>query len=264
MSNSLKERQDAFLAAILDEGAPLPEGWGNSQAAGMAVYRGNYRSALMGALAETYERTSRYLGEAQFRQVCINHAIKNPPSGWTIDEAGAGFDATCVEHFAKNPEVAELAWLEWTMLELATAPDTKAMSAQDFSAAVAEFGDEDWGSLRLALQPRCGARMVEGNLEGLWRAIDEGNEARPNPRLEEPQTCLVWREGERPTFLIVEHDHAAAFQVMQAGGTYGEMIGAVLGGNPEPTEQDVQTAAMRAGGILGKWLQEGLMIGINP
>ena len=49
--SDLAERQSAFLRSILDEDAPLPSGWGNSQAAGMAVYRGNYRSALMGALA---------------------------------------------------------------------------------------------------------------------------------------------------------------------------------------------------------------------
>ena len=262
--SSLKERQDAFLAAILDDSAPLPEGWGNSQAAGMAVYRGNYRSALMGALAETYERTAAYLGKGPFRQVSINHAIKHPPSGWTIDDAGAGFDETCAKHFADHPEVAELAWLEWTMLGLATAPESQKMSAEDFSAQVAEFGDEEWGALRLQFQPRSAARLVEGNLEQLWIAISQGAEERPNPRLETRATCLVWREGERPTFTLVEPDHADAFATMQEGGTYADMIGAVLGDNPQATDQDVQDAAMRAGGILGRWLQEGLITGLNP
>lgn len=260
----LAQRQEAFLRAILDESAPLPEGWGNSQAAGMAVYRGNYRSALMGALAETYERTARYVGEKPFAQSCINHAITHPPSGWTIDEAGAGFDATCAAHFRDNPEVAELAWLEWTMLGLATAPDTDPMTPEAFSQAVAGFDDEGWGNLRLALQPRCDARLVDHDLTALWRALDTEATDRPEIRLSAAQCCLVWREGERPTFILVEPDHVDALAAMQSGASYGEMIGVLIGDDPEPTDAVIQSAAMRAGAIVGKWLQERLIVGLNP
>lgn len=264
MSDSLAQRQQAFLAAILDERAPLPEGWGNSQAAGMAVYRGNYRSALMGALGETYERTALYLGEGPFQQASINHAIKNPPSGWTIDEAGARFDETCAEHFAQNREVAELAWLEWSMLELATAPDTQPLTPEAFGAVAAEFGDEDWGNLRLAFQPRARARLVHYDLTALWKALGQEGAEQPDIHLGAPQTCLVWREGERPTFILVEADHAAAFTGMQAGANYGEVIALLIGGDAEPMPEQIQNAAMRAGAMLGKWLQEGIVVGINP
>lgn len=264
MSASLVQRQEAFLAAILDGNAPLPEGWGNSQAAGMAVYRGNYRSALMGALAETYERTALYLGEGAFQQACINHAIKHPPSGWTIDEAGAGFDATCGELFAQNPEVAELAWLEWAMLELATAPDTQPLTPEAFSAAAAEFGDQDWGDLRLAFQPRAVARLIGHNLTALWQALGQDGAARPDITLTGPQTCLVWREGERPTFILAEADHAEAFGAMQAGAAYGEVIALLIGEEAEPSPDAIQNAAMRAGAMLGRWLQEGVVVAINP
>ncbi len=260
---SLAERQEAFLNAILDDAAPLPKGWGNSQAAGMAVYRGNYRHAVISALAETYERTALYLGEAGFRQASINQAIAHPPSGWTIDAAGEGFDGTCAKLFAKNPEVAELAWLEWSMLELATAPDTAPMSAQDFGAAAADFGDEEWGALRLTLQPRATARLVDHDLTALWQALGQEGAERPELQLPEPQTCLVWREGERPTFILVEADHAAAFAAMQSGATYTDMIGALIGEDAEPTPEVIQNAAMRAGAILGCWLQEGVVVGLT-
>jgi len=253
---SLAERQEAFLAAILDEGAPLPKGWGNSQAAGMSVYRGNYRHAVMSALAETFERTALYLGEAGFRQASINHVIAHPPSGWTIDEAGAGFDATCAE-------VAELAWLEWTMVQLATAPDTTPMSAEGFGAAVADFGDEQWGTLRLTLQPRACVRTVDHDLTALWQALGQEDVTRPELRLPQPQTCLVWREGERPTFILLEADHAAAFAAIQNGATYTDMIGAALGDDPDPSPEAIQNAAMRAGAMLGRWLQEGVVVGLT-
>ena len=53
----LAQRQQAFLQAIHDDRAPLPPGWGNRQAAGMAVYRGNYRSALVAALADLQKKS---------------------------------------------------------------------------------------------------------------------------------------------------------------------------------------------------------------
>ncbi|MFU7527532.1 putative DNA-binding domain-containing protein [Qipengyuania sp. ASV99] len=260
----LADRQAAFLRAILDEGAPLPAGWGNSQSAGMAVYRGNYRSALMGALAETYERTARHVGEQPFAQACINHAIAHPPSGWTIDEAGAGFDATCAALFPDNPEAAELAWLEWTMMSLATAPDCAPLTPEAFSAAVSGFGDAEWSDLRLALQPRAAARLVEHDLEALWRALGEERDDRPAFRLAKPQACLVWREGERPTFILAEAGHADAFALMQRGACYGELIELLIGDDPEPSAELVQSAAMRAGTMLGLWLKEGIIVSLNP
>lgn len=259
----LAERQQAFLAAILDDRAPLPEGWGNSQGVGMGVYRGNYRSALMGVLEDTYERTRRYVGENAFRQVSMHHVITHPPAGWTIDEAGAGFQETCAELIRDNPEVAELAWLEWSMRQIATAPDSEPLTPQGFASASAGFDDEDWAALRLAFGPRAEARVVSHDLDALWRALAEEGGDLPDARLAEPQTCLVWREGEKPTFLIAEADHAAAFSAMQAGANYGEVIGVLLG-EEEPTPVAIQQAAMRAGEMLGRWLQEGLVTGINP
>ena len=264
MSASLAERQEAFLAAILNEGAPLPEGWGNSQAAGMGVYRGNYRGALLSALADTFERTKRYVGDKPFSQASINHIIAHPPAGWTIDETGAGFDETCAAFFKDNPEVAEIAWLEWTMLGLATAPDTVPLTAQDFGALAAGFGDEDWANLRLAVQPRAAARIVDHDLEALWRALGDENAARPDARLGEPKAVIAWREGERPTFILEAADHATAFTAMAEGATYGELIGLLLGDSCEPTPEAIQQAAMRAGEMLGLWLTEGMVVGINP
>ena len=245
------------MRAVLDDGSPLPEGWGNRQAAGMAVYRGNYRSALVGALESTFERTARYVGEAAFKQVCAHHALSHPPTGWTIDEAGAGFDSTCAELFGNNPEVADLAWLEWSMLQLATAPDSESLDPESFSAATADFGDEDWMSLRLDFQPRAVARISATNLTGLWKALDEdAHGERPGPRLAEPRGWIVSREGERPTFEAVEPDSAQGFAAMQNGASYGEVIGMLAG--EEPDAEAIQRAAMR-----GEWLREGLFIAIR-
>ncbi len=256
----LASQQAAFMAQVLDENAPLPEGWGNSQAAGMQVYRGNYRSAFMDALGDTFERVKQYVGDAPFAQVAAHHAIANPPASWTIDDVGAGFDESCAQLFGNNPEVAELAWLEWTMLGLATAPNAEPLDGAGFGAATAEFGDEDWGTMKLVLAPRATARVVAHDLTAIWNSLSEDGPELGEFTLESAGGCLVWREGEQPVFIMVDAEQARAFRAVQSGASYGEICMLLAGDNPR--EQDIADAAMRAGAMLGGWLNDGLIIGL--
>ena len=259
--SSLADRQAAFMRAILDEDAPLPEGWGNGHALGLSVYRGNYRSAVMGALADSFERTARYMGEQPCLTARINHVIANPPSHWTIDAVGAGFDQTCAELFPNNAEVAELAWLEWSKLELVGAPDEASVTPEDFGQASAKFGDAEWLGLSVQFQTRATSRLVTHDLTALWKSLGEDDEDRDLRGYEEPQGCLVWREGERPTFLMVEADTARAFDAVQKGARYGDLIGLLAG--DEPDDEAVATAAQKAGAMLGLWLSEGMITDFN-
>lgn len=254
---SLVEAQAAFMAQVLDDDAPPPGNWGERHAAGMAIYRNNYRSALVEALLATFERTACWVGEDAFRRAAAHHLIVNPPTSWTLDHAGAGFDATCAELFANDPEVAELAWLEWTMLEAFTTRDTESLDGASFAAATAEFGEEDWSDLGLTFLPGSEARMVRHDMRAIWRALGEDELIRPDFDLVVPQGCLVWREGERPTFLMVETDEAHAFQAMSRGATFGEVCGQLA------DARDPQDAAMQAGAMLGRWLNEGLVAAIS-
>jgi len=258
--NGLADKQAEFMRAILDQDAPLPAGWGNSHALGLSVYRGNYRGAVMSALEDSFERTGRYIGEEAFRTARINHAIANPPSHWTIDAVGAGFDETCATLFPNNAEVTELAWLEWAMLELVGAPDQEVCSPQDFAAASAEFGDAEWLGLGLTFQSRATSRLVTHDLTALWKSLSDPEADRDLRGYEAEQGCLVWREGERPTFLMVEADSVRAFDAMQKGARYGDLIELLAGQDADETA--IGEAAQRAGAMLGMWLSEGLVTAI--
>jgi hypothetical protein len=253
----LAARQAQFMRAILDEEAPLPHGWGDRHKLGLSVYRGNYRSAMMDTLAETFERTARYIGEEAFRTACTNHVIANPPSHWTIDAVGEGFDATCAQLFANNAEVAELAWLEWAMLDLVGAPDEVPVSPHDFATASADFGDEEWLRLGFTFQTRARARLVTHDLTALWQSLG-GPEAGIDLRgYETPQGCLVWREGERPAFLMVEAETAHGFDLVQKGARYGDLIEMIAGRSAD--EAAITAAAQKVGAMLGLWLAEGIV-----
>lgn len=260
--SALADLQAAFMRAVMDDEAPKPENWGTHQTAGLAVYRGNYRSALIGAIKGTFERTARLLGASAFKQAAINHAIARPPSGWTIDEAGKDFDATCAELFPDNQEAVDLAWLEWVMLEISTAPDCDPLGPADFATETGDFVDEDWLALRLDFQPRLETRITGTNLAALWKATEaDFDGGSPEPRLAMERGCIVSREGERPAFQMVDPDNARSLAAMQSGASYADVI--VLLAGHEPTPDHVQEAAIRAGAMLGEWLRDGLVVAIR-
>jgi hypothetical protein len=256
MTQPLKELQAAFMAQVLDEDAPLPDGWDDRQQKGMGVYRNNYRSSLVEALRNTFARTEGWVGEEAFHQAAAHHVIANPPCSWTLDDAGAGFDKTCVELFANDPEVAELAWLEWAMLEVFTAPDDSVLDVAAFTVATQKFGEEDWANMRLNFLPGLKAKMVAHDLRAIWQALNEEELVRPDFSLDQPRGCVIWREGERPTFQMVDAEEVAMIELLREGASYGDACMSMAG------EGDPSHAAMRAGAMLGRWLNEGMIAAI--
>ena len=254
---TLAHQQSAFMAQVLDDEAPLPSGWDARHAAGMSVYRNNYRSSVIEALRSTFERTERWVGVDTFGRAAAHHVISHPPSSWTLDDAGRGFDETCKELFAKDREVAELAWLEWTMLESFTAPDREPLDGAGFAGATAEFGDEDWANLRLEFIPGTTSGVVEHDMRAIWNATAKEEFERPVVALDVPSGILIWREGERPTFRMVEPQEVRAFDALSRGVSYGEAC-ALLAGESSSAEE-MEAAAMQAGVMLGRWLQDGLI-----
>lgn len=254
----LVDLQNAFLAQVLDEDAPLPNGWGSRAAAGMAVYRNNYRSSLIDALRATFERTERWVGADAFGRAAAHHVISHPPASWTLDDVGIGFDATCAELFAGDPEVGELAWLEGAMLDIFTAADSTALDAAGFSAATAGFGEDDWAGLRLQFQPGMAIRQVQYDLRAIWQHLaDEDASGEEVTPLDQPMACIVWREGERSTFTLVSAMEGRAFAAMQSGATYDELCDMLS------DELGIEQAIMQAGQFLGHWLAEGMIVGLG-
>ncbi|MEL7446843.1 MAG: hypothetical protein AAGK02_13715, partial [Pseudomonadota bacterium] len=169
-----------------------------------------------------------------------------------------GFDATCAELFGENPEVADIAWLEWSMLQAGRARDVIPLDGAGFAAATASFGEAEWTGLRLEFQPMAAARQVRANLTAIWKADGEGM---PNPVLSQEQGCLVWREGERSTFTLVSAEETRAFVAMQGGASYDEVCIQLAGEGADQTK--IEDAAMRAGAMLGHWLNEGMIVSLG-
>ncbi len=251
--SQLLRAQDAFLACVLDDAAPLPAGWDARQAAGMAVYRNAYRARLVDVLRDTFERTARLVGDDAFRQAAAHHLITRPPAAWTIDLAGEGFVETCALLFANDPDVAEVAWLEWAMHGAFTAADGEPLTVAGFAAATAGFGAEQWDALSLQLMPGTALRPVTHDLIKLWATLADPPQPAQVEKLHEPRWVLLWREDERPVFVLVPAADGLALAELQRGGTFGEVC-ATLSATIDP-----EAAAAAAGAMLLNWLELGVV-----
>ncbi len=254
---ALAEVQADFIALLLDDDLPRPAGWSARMAAGLEIYRNNYRTALIEALHDSFARTARWVGEETFARAAAHHLVLYPPTSWTLDRAGLGFDQTLADLFTGDPEVGELAWAEWAMLTAFGARDAVPLSAMDFAAQSAGFDENGWEDLRLHFMPGVATRLITQDLPAIWRQLEGIAETEPfapsDAPLAAPLACHIYREGEKPVFVTAPAHEAAALTAMLAGESFGaacEMLAELL---------DPDVAAPEAGAMLGRWLHLGLI-----
>lgn len=256
MSQLLQVQED-FLACLLADDAPLPEGWDARREARLAIYRNAYRSRLIDVLRATFERTARLVGDEAFAQAAAHHLIMRPPTSWTIDLAGKQFAETCAELFTKDPDVGELAWLEWAMNCAFTAADAAPMTLASFAATTAHFDAGQWDSLGLTLMPGTALRQVTFDVATLWRGLADPDRASEPTPLDDPHWLLVWRDDELPMFSLVNSTEGRALSDVLRGTPFGQAFADALI-NPA-----ADSAAELAGDMLRRWIEIGLIEAIR-
>ena len=251
--SSLAQRQAEFMANLHNDDAALPQGFTSCHASGLAIYRNNYRVALVDALLDTFKRTARWVGQDAFRQAAAHHLIGHPPIGWTLDDVGSGFNITLAELFANDPEVSELAWVEWSMHKAFGAFNATPLTANAFAAATAEFDGNDWGSLCLTFMPRTASGIIRHDITAIWHALEAEEFCTREYTLESPLACHIFREGERPTFVTAPAREHEALIAMIDGANLGRIIQMLA------KQSSLESAATEAGSMLGCWLRRGLI-----
>jgi hypothetical protein len=252
-ARSLADSQARFIAELLAEAPPTGEGHCARHRAGMDIYRNAYRSRLVNAVRSSYERTVRWVGEDAFRQAAVHHVIVHPPGSWTLDAVGLGFADTLRELFPADPEVSELAWLEWAMHGCFVAADDTPMDVARFQAATAGFLDADWSNMRLRMLPGTAVSEISRDIAGLWQGLAPAATGQALPPVQVMQSCVVWREGLQPVFATVGRAEGSALSTLLDGGNYGEACEALI-------EMLGEAAAVsEAGLMLGRWLHNGMI-----
>lgn len=229
--------QTHFLAEVAADDDSPPS------SLGMEIYRNAYRARLIGALESGYERTKRWVGEEAFEAAAAHYILTRPPHSWTLDEYGAQFPEMLAELFAGDPEVAELAWLEWHMQQAFAARDLPELDAAQLGAA--GLDEDGWNELRFTMAAGFTTRPVEHELAELWHGLAPGSTTAPAQPRRAAQHLIVWRQALRPHFRVLDTSEFAVLERLAAG--------AALGAAGEAAQSPEQL-----GQWLATWLSEGL------
>ena len=217
---------------------------------GMEIYRNAYRGRLVGVLEQAYARTRRWVGEESFAAAASHYVIAHPPSDWTLDRYGADFPAVLAELFARDGEVAELAWLEWHLQQAFAAPDTAELSGTDLAAA--DLDQAGWERLRLSMAAGYAARAVSHDCALLWASLADEAGGSIAPVSVRAGILIVWRQGLNPRYRLLAGDEFAALGALAHGEAFGT-VAARVGG--ERAEQ--------LGQWFAQWLSDGLFSGLR-
>jgi uncharacterized protein (UPF0276 family) len=212
----------------------------------LGIYHNAYRARLAEVLAESFARTVLYMGSDRFEQDARAFAVSHPPTVRNLAHYGADFAAYLAALYPGNPELRELAQLDWDLRTTFDEADATALDTQTAGAQEAAL----WLNRAQPLHPSVKLRSIRTNVAQIWHAIDRDLEVPAVVHREEPGTLLVWRKALLPHFQTLEPDQAA-FMLSLAEGRSIEATCADLAGTavlPDP---------QRLAGWLQVWLEEG-------
>ena len=216
---------------------------------GLAVYRHNYRAQLRDCLRDTYEQCWSWLGDDAFAAAASAYIDGHPPTGWSLDAYGEEFAETLAALLPDDPEVAELAWLEWTLRRAFDGPDAAPVD-------LAALGQIDWDHARFRFAPTLRCRDMTTNAAAIWTALTSAQAPPPAALLPAPATILIWRDDLTPSFRTLDPVEAQALGQARQGAAFGDICAGLAG-----TLGEEQAAAI-AGALLAQWLQAGLIVAI--
>src|SRR6266404_9272663 len=216
----------------------------------LAVYRHAYRAQLLGCLRDTFERVWVWLGDAGFEAAARKHIESHPPQSWTLCDYGDDFDRTLSGLYPDDREVAELAWLDWSLRRAFDGPDATPIGAD-------AFAEVDWNTVILRVAPTLRVSSISTNCAALWTAIAEGRSPPAAARLPVPAALRVWRQGLSPQFRSVDSIEMRALLMAAEGASFATICAAIA------ARRGVWNAHESAGAMLAGWLRDGLIVGVE-
>ena len=243
---SLLDLQRDFGAWLREAPVAVEDHVGTDNAAGLAVYRHAYRAQLTACLRETYERTHAWLGDEAFDDVARRYIDAHAPCAWTLGDYGHAFETMLAGLYPDDAEVAELAWLDWTLRRAFEAADALALDVDSLSGV-------DWDNALFQFVPTLRLRIVTSNAVAIWRALAADTTPPAAMTLPVAVTVRAWRKAFSTQFRSMEADEATALRLALDGCTFGEICAELV--------KDGDAAV--AGSVLARWLEDGLLTSID-
>jgi hypothetical protein len=217
---------------------------------GLDVYRNNYRVQLTGCLEATYPHLRKFIGDAAFRHAAAVHVQRNAPRAWTLDAYGAGFAATLRTVFPDNPDLHELAWIEWSLATAFVARDTAPLDP-------ARLAHIDWDRARLGFTPSLHMARVTTNAADIWFALQEGLEPPGSSMLPLSAGAIVWRRGHVARLRVLDAPDVEALQLARAERRFDALCARLV------DRLGAEEGVAKAGALLADWIGNELLTRVS-
>ncbi len=198
LANYMIDQTACVIPDQIDEAGPLPG------ARGMHIYHHAYRERLTDVLADSYAKCQRYLGPELFRELADQYIYSHPPKERNLGRYGGHFVHLLATRYPDNPELHDLAQLEWALREVFDGADVPSWTLADIQS---EGADSCLTQLQV-LHPSVRVHLVQTNAVSIWRAIDADEDAPVVERWASPRPLAVWRKGLQPHFKSLDSAEA--------------------------------------------------------
>jgi hypothetical protein len=246
---SLRDLQRDFILHLIDEPSSIAAAIHGDEH-GLAVYHNAYSAQLVDSLKDSYERLWAWLGDDGFEDAARHHIALHPPHSWTLGDYGQGFAQTIAALYPEDPEIGEIAALDWALRRAFDGPDAEAFDPARLAAV-------DWDEAVITFMPTLDLLPVTTNCGAIWNAISAQEDVPGAEMLPRPGWVRVWRVDLQPHFATIEDTEMEAIRLAASGLSFARLCDRLA-------EADGLESAMEAAGAyLASWLQDGLIAEIR-
>lgn len=242
--------QQSFGGWLRSGGAKTVGGLGQACEPGLRVYLNNYRAQLVSCLETSFPCTRAWIGEDAFQVAAAAHIEAVPPSSWTLDAYGRDFPTALGTAYPDDPEIYELAWLEWALDEAFVGPDHPVLPLD-------ALGSTDWDRVSLIFSPTIDLADVRTNASMIWSALSVDKTPPAASLLADPAAILVWRFDNISRFRLIDPAERDAILLARSGMSFPRLC------EESVRAQGESDGIAFAGMLLGKWIGEGLISGLK-
>ena len=213
------------------------------------IYRDMYRARLVDVLREDYPRVVATLGDEEFEILATRYLGHHPSTHPSVRYLGDRFADFVDAEGPEPPFLADLARLEWARGAAFDAPDAELLREADLQA----IPPAEWPALELRSIPACRILDCAWPVHEIWAAA--GRPAPGEPPSWEPRAVAirVWREGYEVSHAAIGAVERRLLPLLERGAPLSVLC-AALEDDLEP-----EVAAREVGGLLLRWLEDGLL-----
>ena len=249
--------QTDWVACVLQDPQPadaptrlaLADGKSDTAAVRLGIYHRAYRLRLCEVLRDSFTKTCSYMGSDLFDQQTSVFVVQHPPAERNLGRYGAALPLFFQQIYPDNPELHELAQLDWDLRSRFDSADRPALTTKALEPTA--LGEIPFLSMASPLHPSVLLRDCHTNALKLWRAIDEDIEVPAVQPVEGGTGVMVWRWGLQPHFMSLDTAQYQFMQALQSGVSIADAAQRFANTHILPTPK-----------VLGEWLQSWLNQGV--